>query len=206
VVAITGGGRGIGAAAALRFAREGWRVAIVDRDAETLEESARALGTSCVWSGIADVTAYESLATAAASIGDRTGRVDVLVNNAGILRVGPFETISPQDAEEQVRVNVLGVINGVYAFFERLRTTPGARVINLASASSIYGTPDFAVYSATKFAVRGLTEALEINSGVTISACATFRHRSCAAGCSRRKRSFPRASLVWAASRWIRKR
>jgi NAD(P)-dependent dehydrogenase (short-subunit alcohol dehydrogenase family) len=162
VVAITGGGRGIGAAAALRFAREGWRVAIVDRDAETLEESARALGTSCVWSGIADVTAYESLATAAASIGDRTGRVDVLVNNAGILRVGPFETISPQDAEEQVRVNVLGVINGVYAFFERLRTTPGARVINLASASSIYGTPDFAVYSATKFAVRGLTEALEI--------------------------------------------
>jgi NAD(P)-dependent dehydrogenase (short-subunit alcohol dehydrogenase family) len=162
VVAITGAGRGIGAATAALFAREGWQVAIMDRDAGTLAATARALGSACVWSGEADVTSHASLAAAADSIAQATTRVDVLVNNAGILRVGPFETISPEDSEAQVRVNLLGVINGIYAFFETLKATPGARIVNLASASSIYGTPDFAVYSATKFAVRGLTEALEI--------------------------------------------
>jgi NAD(P)-dependent dehydrogenase (short-subunit alcohol dehydrogenase family) len=161
VVAITGAGRGIGAATAQRFAREGWRVALIDRDPATLDETARSLGAACMWSGVADVTELSSLAGAADAIG-RVGRVDALVNNAGILRVGPFETISPEDSEAQIRVNFLGVVNGIYAFFEHLKKTPGARIVNLASASSIYGTPDFAVYSATKFAVRGLTEALEI--------------------------------------------
>ena len=162
VAAITGAGRGIGAATAMRFAREGWQVAIIDRDAATLAETAAALGTSCVWSGEADVTSYASLAAAANAIVAKTTRVDVLVNNAGILRVGPFESISPEDSEMQIRVNVLGVVNGIHAFFETLKATPKSRIVNLASASSIYGTPDFAVYSATKFAVRGLTEALEI--------------------------------------------
>jgi NAD(P)-dependent dehydrogenase (short-subunit alcohol dehydrogenase family) len=162
VVAITGAGRGIGAATAARFANEGWRVAILDSAAATLEDTARTLGTACVWSGVVDVTDYASLAAAATAIGARTQRIDVLVNNAGVLNVGPFERVSPEECERQIRVNVLGVVNGVHAFFERLRTTPGARIVNLASASSIYGTPDFAVYSASKFAVRGLTEALEI--------------------------------------------
>jgi NAD(P)-dependent dehydrogenase (short-subunit alcohol dehydrogenase family) len=162
VVAITGAGRGIGAATAQRFAREGWRVALIDRDPATLDETAKGLGTACIWSGVADVTELASLAAAAETIGRVAGRVDALVNNAGILRVGPFETISPEDSEAQIRVNFLGVVNAIYAFFEQLKKTPGARIVNLASASSIYGTPDFAVYSATKFAVRGLTEALEI--------------------------------------------
>jgi NAD(P)-dependent dehydrogenase (short-subunit alcohol dehydrogenase family) len=162
VVAITGAGRGIGAATARRFAAEGWRVALIDRDPVTLEETARGLRAACMWSGTADVADLASLSQAAAAIARIDGRVDVLVNNAGILRVGPFETIAPADAEAEIRVNFLGVVNGIYAFFETLRGTPGARIVNLASASSIYGTPDFAVYSATKFAVRGLTEALEI--------------------------------------------
>lgn len=162
VVVITGAGRGIGAATAQRFAAEGWRVALIDRDATTVEETGRSLRAACLWSGTADVTDLESLSQAAAAIAHVAGRIDALVNNAGILRVGPFETISPADAEAQIRVNFLGVVNGIYAFFEYLKKTPGARIVNLASASSIYGTPDFAVYSATKFAVRGLTEALEI--------------------------------------------
>jgi NADP-dependent 3-hydroxy acid dehydrogenase YdfG len=170
-VAITGAGRGIGAATATRFAKDGWQVAIIDRDAQTLAATAASLGAACVWSGEADVTSHASLARAAQAIYAKTARVDVLVNNAGILRVGPFETISPEDSEAQIRVNVLGVVNGIYAFFEALKATPGARIVNLASASSIYGTPDFAVYSATKFAVRGLTEALEIEfrrHGITV--------------------------------------
>jgi NAD(P)-dependent dehydrogenase (short-subunit alcohol dehydrogenase family) len=163
VAAITGAGRGIGAAAALRFAQEGWRVALIDSDPGTLAATAKALGSACLWRGVADVTDYASLGAAAKAIGTASaGRVDVLVNNAGILRVGPFETILPSESEAQIRVNVLGVVNGIYAFFDLLKATPAARIVNLASASSIYGTPDFAVYSATKFAVRGLTEALEI--------------------------------------------
>ena len=171
VVVITGAGRGIGAATAKRFADDGWQVALIDRDAETLATTVASLGTSCVWSGEADVTSHASLAAAATAIYEKTARVDVLVNNAGILRVGPFESISPEDSAAQISVNVGGVVNGIYAFFESLKATPGARIVNLASASSIYGTPDFAVYSATKFAVRGLTEALEIEfrrHGITV--------------------------------------
>lgn len=171
VVAITGAGRGIGAATAKRFAGEGWQVAMIDRDAETLAATVASLGAACVWSGEADVTSHASLAAAASAIAAKTARVDVLVNNAGILRVGPFESISPEESEAQIRVNIGGVVNGIYAFFEALKATPGARIVNLASASSIYGTPDFAVYSATKFAVRGLTEALEIEfrrHGITV--------------------------------------
>ena len=162
VAVITGAGRGIGAATARRFAQRGWRVALLDRDAATVAAIATELGASCCWSGSADVSEYASLQRAAAEIAHVTDRVDVLVNNAGILRVGPFESISQADAEAQIRVNVIGTVNGVYAFFDALEATRGAAIVNLASASSIYGTPDFAVYSATKFAVRGLTEALEI--------------------------------------------
>jgi len=162
VVAITGAGRGIGAATARRFAREGWHVALMDVDAETVAVTADALGSACIWQGAVDVTDYAALTAAAHAIEAFASRVDVLVNNAGVLRVGPFETISQRDAEFTIRVNLLGVVNATYAFFDALARTPGARIVNLASASSIYGTPDFAVYSATKFAVRGLTEALDI--------------------------------------------
>ncbi len=94
---------------------------------------------------------------------------DVLFNNAGIGRHGWFEDIAPEEADLVVDVNVKGVINGVYAALPLLKNTDGSRIVNTASTAGIIGSPRLAVYSATKFAVRGLTEALDVElSGLGI--------------------------------------
>jgi short-subunit dehydrogenase len=86
----------------------------------------------------------------------------VLFNCAGILRTGAFEKISPGQHKSIIDINVTGLINVTHAAFRFLRVTPDAMVISMSSASAVYGVPDFASYSASKFAVRGLTEALNI--------------------------------------------
>jgi NAD(P)-dependent dehydrogenase (short-subunit alcohol dehydrogenase family) len=93
--------------------------------------------------------------------GTTGGRLDILVNNAGVLASGEFVDIPPARHKQQVDVNVTGVMFGCHAAFGYLRDTPGARVLNMCSASAIYGQAELASYSATKFAIRGLTEALE---------------------------------------------
>lgn len=85
----------------------------------------------------------------------------VLFNNAGVGRHGWFEDVAPEDNDWVVDVNVKGVINGVHAALPLLKATPGARIVNTASTAGIVGAPQLAVYSATKWAVRGLTEALD---------------------------------------------
>src|SRR5262249_31324250 len=90
------------------------------------------------------------------------GRLDILVNNAGLLASGEFVDIPPARHKQLVDVNVTGVMFRCHAPFEYLRDTAGARVLNMCSASAIYGQAELASYSTTKFAVRGLTEALEI--------------------------------------------
>ena len=113
--------------------------------------------------GVLDVTKLEHFKSSVDDFGRTTGgRMDVLFNCAGILRMGRFEHIPPEQAYHQIQVNVVGVINGVYASLPLLEKTEGATILNMSSASAIYGTPELAVYSATKFAVRALTEALDL--------------------------------------------
>lgn len=161
-VFITGAAAGIGKACAQAFHDAGWFVGLYDRDAAGCETLAQALGERCI-AGSLDVTdagawqpALEAFWTAAG------GRLDVLLNNAGILAAGGFEAIPLAQQHAVVDVNVKGVMNGCHAGFDYLRRTPGARVINMASASALYGQPELATYAATKFAVRGLTEGLNI--------------------------------------------
>ena len=90
------------------------------------------------------------------------GRLDALFANAGVLFMGPDETITPAQKDLLVDVNVKGVIHTVDAGFPFLARTPGAHLVAMASTSAEYGSPEHAVYSATKFFVRGLTEALNI--------------------------------------------
>lgn len=159
---ITGAAAGIGAATARRFAARGWIVGLFDVDLVGVDRLATELGGHNTVAGRLDVTDAAQWQDALATFVQRAGRLDVLLNNAGILASGPFETVPLARQQAIVDVNVKGVLNGCHAAFPYLRDTPGACVINMSSASAIYGQPSLAVYSATKFAVRGLTEALDL--------------------------------------------
>ncbi|EIY2633402.1 SDR family oxidoreductase, partial [Pseudomonas aeruginosa] len=90
------------------------------------------------------------------------GRLRLLFNCAGVLRFGRFEEVALEDHARLLAINLQGVLNCCHAAFPFLRATPQAQVLNMGSASGLYGVPEMAVYSASKFAVRGLTEALEL--------------------------------------------
>lgn len=160
---ITGAAAGIGRATARLFLSEGWFVGAYDVDAQGLASLAQEAGQGSLLTGqldVRDVAAWERELKqffAAAS-----SRLDVLLNNAGILYSGPFEDIALEQHHRLVDVNIKGVMNGCHAALPYLRQTPDSRVINMASASAAYGHPSLASYSASKFSVRALTEALDI--------------------------------------------
>ncbi len=158
---ISGGAAGIGLATAERFDREGWTVGVYDVDTDALSKVAANHPGWVV--GELDVRDPKQWADALADFTSHTGgRLDVLDNNAGILVAGPLDEISADAVKRQIDIDVLGVTLGAQAAFEYLRATPGSHLVNIASASAIYGQPDIATYSASKFYVAGLTEALEL--------------------------------------------
>lgn len=160
-ILISGAASGIGAATARLFHQRGWQVGLLDINADALAALAVELGGA--WHRVLDVS---DVAAASAALADFTanqqGRLRLLFNCAGILRVGHFEEIDLVEHVRIMQVNVIGLIQMTHAAFPYLRVTPGAQVINMGSASGVYGVPEFASYSASKFAVRGLTEALEL--------------------------------------------
>lgn len=160
---ITGGGSGIGRAVARHFAAQGWFVGLADVNATGIDETAALLPEGASSRHIMDVRDRDQWAAAldafAAAGG---GRLDVLFNNAGIGSGGQFADMPPEEADRLIAINFGGVVNGIYAALPLLRTTPGSTILNTGSASGFYGVAGLAIYSATKFAVRGLTEALEI--------------------------------------------
>lgn len=160
---VTGAATGIGRASAERFAQQGWFVGLYDIDAAGAASVAATLPPGLAIAGALNVSDPEAWRVALAQFWEKSGqRLDVLFNNAGVLTTGPFETIDLVKQQAMLNVNVLGMINGCHSAFDYLRRTPGARVINMASATAIYGQPDLVTYSATKFAVRGFTEGLEL--------------------------------------------
>ena len=155
---ITGGASGIGLAAARRFHREGWTVGIGDIDEIGMRRMVDELG---VFTAALDVRDRQQWAEALDGFVAKAGTLDVLLNNAGIARYGMFEEVTPEESDLQVDINVKGVINGAYAGLPHLKASRGSRLVNVASVAGIVGSPGLATYSATKHAVRGLTEALD---------------------------------------------
>lgn len=162
VIFITGAASGIGAATARRYAGGGWFCVLTDIDLVGLQALARELGPKNTLIQTLDVRQRQAWAEAMRATAAATGgRLDVLFNNAGVAKSGPFETISPSAVDDMIDINLKGVINGATAALPLLERTPGARIINVASVAGIVGSPSLAVYSATKWGVRGFTEALD---------------------------------------------
>jgi NADP-dependent 3-hydroxy acid dehydrogenase YdfG len=164
-VFITGAAAGIGRAAALTFARNGYTVGGYDLDEVGLKSLAAEIETQGgrAVTGHLDVTDPDEMAQRLGEFAEAAGgRLNVMINNAGILRAGRFEDIALSAQLKETDINTKGVVNGLHAAFPYLRATPNPVVVNLASASAIYGQPELATYSATKFFVRGITEALDI--------------------------------------------
>ena len=159
---ITGGGSGIGRATARLFASRGWRVGVADVNAAGLAETVALLGGGMAQRFVMDVCDRAAWTAALDAFTQASGgRLDVLFNNAGIGTGGAFATASFDDIDRTVAINFVGVLNGARIGHAYLARTPGACLLNTASASAIYGSSGLATYSATKFAVRGLTEALD---------------------------------------------
>jgi NAD(P)-dependent dehydrogenase (short-subunit alcohol dehydrogenase family) len=163
---ITGAGAGIGRATAQLFAKRGFLIGLFDIDEKALDETAslaESAGASAVVKRRLDVTDEKAFADAMSQLGDKTnGALDVMFNCAGILRMGKFEEIALAEYDKEIAINIRGVIIGIRAALPMLERGRMKRIVNMSSASAVYGVPDMAVYSATKFAVRGLTEALEL--------------------------------------------
>ncbi len=160
---VTGAASGIGRACAELFAQRGWFVGLYDINADGVAAIAASLGQGNATYGVLDVSDADAWQQALADFWTQSGqRLDVLINNAGILSAGSFAAVPLAKHYAMLDVNIQGVVAGCHCAFNYLQRTPGAHVINMASATAIYGQPDLATYSATKFAVRGLTEALDL--------------------------------------------
>jgi NAD(P)-dependent dehydrogenase (short-subunit alcohol dehydrogenase family) len=159
VVAITGGARGIGRATAQALIAEGAHVAIGDIDVLLAQRTAQELGAGTL--GLAlDVTEHASFDAFLTEVERTLGPLDVLVNNAGIMPIGPFVDESDATAQRMIDINLNGVIFGSKLALERFLPRSRGHLVNIASAAGKAGFPGGATYCATKHAVVGLTEAI----------------------------------------------
>ena len=161
---ITGAASGIGKATAIYFAKMGWEVGLFDINEDGLENVAKEIGhNSCMYQKL-DVTDIEEWNSARESFEKYTnGKCDLFFNNAGIANfTGRVEDIPIKESQKIVDVNLNGVINGIYAILPLLKKTDKSVIVNTSSIGGFVPVPGAAVYSATKFAVRGLTESLNV--------------------------------------------
>lgn len=160
---ITGASSGIGREAAILFAERGWFVGITDIDRVRLDILEKDMDGKVGFSAIMNVTDADEVAAVLRDFSQACGgQLDVVLNNAGILRVNCCEKIPLAEQQAIIDVDVKGVLNCSYHAFPYLSKNPGSHLINMASVSGIVATPTLATYSASKFWVKAFTEALNI--------------------------------------------
>jgi NAD(P)-dependent dehydrogenase (short-subunit alcohol dehydrogenase family) len=160
---ITGAASGIGLQTALLFSRQGWYVGAFDLNAQGLSALEADIGGKNGIFRPLDVSDPSAFKTVVAEFAEATGgKLDLLFNNAGTGVGGYFDEVPWDELARVINVNLLGVMTGIRAAMPLLKATPGSLCLTTSSSSSIFGTAGIAVYSATKHAVRGLTEALSI--------------------------------------------
>jgi NAD(P)-dependent dehydrogenase (short-subunit alcohol dehydrogenase family) len=161
---ITGAGSGMGREGAKLFHAKGWRVGAVDRNDDGLATLQQELGDDRLWTRAVDVTDKAALDGALADFcaGNTGGGLDMMWNNAGIGESGWFEDVPYDAAMRVVDVNYKAVLTGAYGALPYLKKSAGSLMFSTSSSSATYGMPRLAVYSSTKHAVKGLTEALSV--------------------------------------------
>lgn len=175
VAVVTGAAGGIGRATAIELARQGCHLAISDINGEGLQETAgeiEALGRK-VSTHVMDVADKAAMEAFPQAVLDAHGRVDIVVNNAGVAVSDYVESISLEDFEWIVGINFWGVVYGTRFFLPHMIKAGEGHIVNISSLFGIIGVPSQAAYCATKFAVRGFTESLRIEmmgTGIGVTA------------------------------------
>ncbi|HWB55831.1 MAG TPA: SDR family NAD(P)-dependent oxidoreductase [Gaiellaceae bacterium] len=174
---VTGAARGLGYATAERLAAEGARVALLDRDGDALTAAAERLaaGGAVATAHEVDVAVEEAVRTAVADILAADGRIDVLVNNAGIYPHYPFEEITYADWRRVLSINLDGIFLCAHAVYPAMRERGYGRIVNVSSATFFIGYPGLSAYIASKGGIIGFTRALASEAGehgITVNAVA----------------------------------
>jgi NAD(P)-dependent dehydrogenase (short-subunit alcohol dehydrogenase family) len=166
VAVITGAGSGIGQATALSLARRGCHLALADIDETGLAQTQAQVLALAPAAGVRvsghrlDVANREAVAALPAAVLKQHGRVDLLVNNAGVALAGSFDQVSEADFDWLLEINFHGVVRMTRAFLPLLRASEDARIVNISSVFGLISPPGQCAYSASKFAVRGFSNAL----------------------------------------------
>jgi hypothetical protein len=161
VVVITGASMGVGAATARAFASEGARLALVARGREALDRIAAELGAVTeVMAECLDVSDGPGCAAMLERAAQRFGRIDVLVNNAGLHIRGHFERVAPEDIARMIEVNLTAPLRLARLVLPHLERAGGGAIVNVASLSGVAPLPGAATYTGTKFGLRGFSYAL----------------------------------------------
>jgi NAD(P)-dependent dehydrogenase (short-subunit alcohol dehydrogenase family) len=171
VAVVTGGGSGLGRAIALRLGGAGYHVVVAGRTASTLRATAAAAEGTAV---VTDVSSHDSVTELFATVEDRWGRLDLLVNNAGVFgRGAPVESVTRDDWLSVVDTNLNGAFWCAQAAFRLMSTQDprGGRIINNGSISAHVPRPNAVAYTATKHAITGLTKALSLEGRAHDIAC-----------------------------------
>jgi 3alpha(or 20beta)-hydroxysteroid dehydrogenase len=163
VAIVTGSARGTGEAIARRFVAEGACVLGLDLRDERAAAVARELGDRAAWRH-GDVTSEADWSAAVDDVLARWGRLDILVNNAGVLHLAPIERTTADVFADVLRVNTIGPFLGIKACLPALRERGGS-IVNIGSVDSMSGTPTTSAYTASKFALRGLTKVVALEEG-----------------------------------------
>lgn len=160
-VLVTGGSRGLGLDVARELLRMGARVAICGRDEDTLDRARADLERLGVAIAVrCDMTVKDDVDLLVKEVAARLGPIDALVNNAGLITVGPVETMEIEDFDDALDTNFWGPLHAIRAVMPEMRRRHAGRIVNIASIGGKIGTPHLAPYSASKFALVGLSETL----------------------------------------------